>query len=102
MDFFEANRMNGGLVKARRSGFHGVQRLLEPTVVFTWVITNEEEMSPDGSDKKSRHVNELLRSQSHEWRLSKGSKKRIPWSPKTPGADGGIHMGHHERGRNVT
>ncbi|KAG2172196.1 hypothetical protein INT44_005567 [Umbelopsis vinacea] len=102
MDLFEGNRMNGGLVKARRGRFHGSQRLLEPTVVFTWVFTNEREMSADRSDEKSRHVNGPLRRQSHEWRLSEGSKWSIPWIPKAPGADGGIHMGLYERERNVS
>ncbi|KAI9286682.1 hypothetical protein BC943DRAFT_321189 [Umbelopsis sp. AD052] len=59
-------------------------------------------MSPDGSDEKSRHVNGLFRRQSHEWRLSIESKWSIPWIPKAPGADGGIHMGLYERERNVT
>ncbi|KAG2172197.1 hypothetical protein INT44_005568 [Umbelopsis vinacea] len=102
MDLFEGNRMNGGLVKARSGRFHGSQRLLEPTVVSTWVFTNEKEMSADRSDEKSRHVNKPLRRQSREWRLSEGSKWSIPWIPKAPGVDGGIHMGLYERERNVT
>ncbi|KAI9284330.1 hypothetical protein BC943DRAFT_326134 [Umbelopsis sp. AD052] len=72
MNRFEANRMNGGLVKGCRGRFNGFQRLTVSMLASTWVLMNKTFLSPDRSDKKSWHVNGPLRSQSHEWRLSKG------------------------------
>ncbi|KAI9284329.1 hypothetical protein BC943DRAFT_67406 [Umbelopsis sp. AD052] len=101
-ELLRSQSLNGGLVKGRRGRFNGFQRLTVSMLASTWVLTNKTFLSPDGSDKKSRHVNGLLRSQSLNGGLVKGRRGQILWIPKAHGVNAGFNMGPHEQNVFIT